>query len=567
MRNGLHWGDRVGREARQTERSRARARQDALLDMVRTLAGSLDEQHVCELAARHAVDLLGAPYARLRLREPDGTLRCVAAAGLVGPQTLGRTLPVDSVSGVALEQGLLNLPDAAAHPDWRPDLDWLAGRTRAYLGVALRRSEQSLGVLEVMGTARRRFSLSAEQLLVGLANAAAVAVDNARLYRAAQDEVVARRQAEERFQRLAEASFEAVVIHEQGVIREANLACRTLFGYEPGELIGRSVLELTPPESREEIARRIRTGSEEAYEAVGLRKDGSVFYGELRAKAIAYNGRRARVVSIRDVTDVVEQAARREGLLRDNARLYETAQSAIRLRDEVLATVAHDLRGPLTKIRLRAETLREQMDNGEAPSPEQISLDLCSIEAATVKLGQHVGELLQATRVQSERDLVLQRQPIDLACLVRAMASEHFGPAQNPPVVVDVEDTVVGWWDAARLERVVENLMANARAYSPADEPIRLVLRRDEDEGGDWAVLEVQDRGLGIPAGDLPHIGEPFYRGSNVRGRITGTGLGLAGCRRILEQHGGSLRLASLEGAGTTVTVRLPLSPEGITVG
>jgi signal transduction histidine kinase len=292
-----------------------------------------------------------------------------------------------------------------------------------------------------------------------------------------------------------------------------------------------------------------------------------VFHGELRAKTVAYNGRRARVVAIRDVSEAVEQAARREALAQDNARLYETAQAAIRLRDEVLATVAHDLRGPLTKIRLRAETLREQMDSGESPTPEQISLDLCLIEATAVKLGQHVGELLQATRVQSERDLVLQRQPIDLAWLVRRVATEQFGAADTSPVELDVQETVVGWWDAARLERVLENLMANARAYSPANEPIRLVLRRDEHEGGDWAVLEVQDRGLGIPAGDLPHIGEPFYRGSNVRGRITGTGLGLAGCRRILEQHGGSLRLASREGSGTTVTVRLPMAPDGIVVG
>jgi signal transduction histidine kinase len=69
----------------------------------------------------------------------------------------------------------------------------------------------------------------------------------------------------------------------------------------------------------------------------------------------------------------------------------------------------------------------------------------------------------------------------------------------------------------------------------------------------------VADTGLGIPAADLPHITERFYRARNVEGKLPGTGLGLAGVRQIVEQHGGSLSLESHEGLGTTVTVRLPL--------
>jgi signal transduction histidine kinase len=121
---------------------------------------------------------------------------------------------------------------------------------------------------------------------------------------------------------------------------------------------------------------------------------------------------------------------------------------------------------------------------------------------------------------------------------------------------------VVGYWDAARLERVVGNLLANARAYSPAGGPILVTVTREcTPDGSGWAVLRVEDHGVGIPAADLPHIGEPFYRASNVRGRLPGSGLGLSGCRRIVEQHGGTLRIDSREGAGTTVTVRVPLGP------
>jgi signal transduction histidine kinase len=72
-------------------------------------------------------------------------------------------------------------------------------------------------------------------------------------------------------------------------------------------------------------------------------------------------------------------------------------------------------------------------------------------------------------------------------------------------------------------------------------------------------VVRVRDRGLGIPAADLPYVFERFHRASNVSGQIGGTGLGLAGARHIVEQHGGSIGVESEEGRGTTVTVRLPL--------
>jgi signal transduction histidine kinase len=86
-------------------------------------------------------------------------------------------------------------------------------------------------------------------------------------------------------------------------------------------------------------------------------------------------------------------------------------------------------------------------------------------------------------------------------------------------------------------------------------------LGREAGPGGPWAVLAVRDEGVGIPAADLPHIFERFRRGSNVLGRVEGTGIGLASARAIVEQHGGSIAVESVEGEGSTFTVRLPLRP------
>jgi signal transduction histidine kinase len=116
---------------------------------------------------------------------------------------------------------------------------------------------------------------------------------------------------------------------------------------------------------------------------------------------------------------------------------------------------------------------------------------------------------------------------------------------------------LVGTWDRARLERVVENLLANALKFSPEGGRITLSLAREDHH----AVLRVRDQGLGIPPADLPHIFEWFRRGSNASGRIAGSGVGLPAARLIVAQHGGMIQAASTEGQGSTFTVVLPLDP------
>jgi signal transduction histidine kinase len=124
---------------------------------------------------------------------------------------------------------------------------------------------------------------------------------------------------------------------------------------------------------------------------------------------------------------------------------------------------------------------------------------------------------------------------------------------------------LVGVWDGERVERVLANLLSNATKYSPDGGVVRVVLARRTDVGGAWAVVRVEDHGVGIPAHDLPRVFERFHRGANVEGRIRGVGIGLAGAKQIVEQHGGTIALTSEEGLGTTVTVALPLEPDHAT--
>lgn len=106
--------------------------------------------------------------------------------------------------------------------------------------------------------------------------------------------------------------------------------------------------------------------------------------------------------------------------------------------------------------------------------------------------------------------------------------------------VAAMEPTLIGLWDRARLRRVIDNLLSNALKYSPDGGKVVLEIGRERTAVGVWVVLDVRDEGVGIPAADLSIVVERFRRGTNIVGRTSGSGIGLAGAKQIVEQHGGT---------------------------
>jgi signal transduction histidine kinase len=152
-----------------------------------------------------------------------------------------------------------------------------------------------------------------------------------------------------------------------------------------------------------------------------------------------------------------------------------------------------------------------------------------------------------------------------VVALARQVIDEQQHTTEQHQLRLDAQVTeLVGEWDAARLERLLANLVSNAVKYSPEGGEVTLTIRMETEAGEPWAVLTVQDRGVGIPATDLPHVFERFRRGRNVEGHIGGTGIGLAAVRQMVQQHGGQVTVESQEGCGTTVTVRLPLTAKPV---
>jgi PAS domain S-box-containing protein len=227
-----------------------------------------------------------------------------------------------------------------------------------------------------------------------------------------------------------------------------------------------------------------------------------------------------------------------------------------RQRDSLLSAAAHDLKSPLTSISGFTQLLRRTLQGDRPADPARVQQYLDRIEATTGRMSALITELLDTTVLQMNQPLQLATRPTDLVVLLQRVVSEEQAKTDHHQLVVHgTVERLVGQWDTDRLERVFANLLSNAVKYSPDDGSIMVTIGREDP----WAVVTVEDRGIGIPAADLPHIFERFWRGGNVSGEIAGTGIGLAGVKHIVDQHGGRVEVESRVGEGSRFTVWLPL--------
>jgi signal transduction histidine kinase len=246
------------------------------------------------------------------------------------------------------------------------------------------------------------------------------------------------------------------------------------------------------------------------------------------------------------------------GVLRDvtERRQFEEMQ------EEFLSSLAHDLKNPMTTVRGQTQLWLRRLSRGEAPDAERLETSLQGVEAAALRMTHLLDELADVMRLRAGHEIELQRHHTDLVDLARRSISELARTTDRHQIrLLPDQPKIFGEWDGPRVERVVVNLVGNAIKYSPAGGVIDVRATRSCDEAGCMAILSVTDPGVGIPADDMERIFERFQRAANVRS-IAGTGIGLSGVRRIVELHGGTISVESVEGKGSTFTVCLPLAED-----
>ncbi|CAN5488687.1 hypothetical protein BH24ACT4_BH24ACT4_05530 [soil metagenome] len=220
---------------------------------------------------------------------------------------------------------------------------------------------------------------------------------------------------------------------------------------------------------------------------------------------------------------------------------------------ELIATVSHELRSPLTSIKGFTSLLISRWDGIDEDRKlellEQIRLD-------ADRVIRMLTELLDISRLETGQ-LHLRTRPLDLAALARSVVDKvALHEPELDATVTFPEGFPEVTADADKLEQVLLNLVENAAKYAS---PVGLVVEGTVRDDGAGVAVSVTDRGEGIPAEDLPRVFERFFR--REEGRPTGTGLGLWITRGLVEAHGGEVVATSTEGEGSTFTVTLPLAP------
>lgn len=251
----------------------------------------------------------------------------------------------------------------------------------------------------------------------------------------------------------------------------------------------------------------------------------------------------------------------------ERARLYEAerqaraaAETTLHQRDQLFSLLSHDLKTPLTVIQGYANLLQRQFEKQDGAENGSIKRATSRIISAVEQMTSQIQELSDIAHLQLGQTITLNWARVDLVALVEQVIATCQATSEHHTIrLLKHCSTLIGEVDSARFTRVLNNLISNAIKYSPAGSEITVMLTTEEDEDGTQAVLSVQDQGMGIPAEDLPFIFEPFRRAKNAREKTIGTGLGLSSVQKIVERHGGTVTVQSQEGQGATFTVRLPL--------
>lgn len=221
-----------------------------------------------------------------------------------------------------------------------------------------------------------------------------------------------------------------------------------------------------------------------------------------------------------------------------------------RLKSEFVSMISHDFRTPLTSIQGFIDLLRH---SAESLTPEMQNRYFDKIEVAVGHLLHLLNEVLLIGSLDAQK---MQCQPtvtnLEQFCRELIESLQPNTSSQQPIQMICQGDCTQIRVDQTLLQQILSNLLSNAIKYSLSREPIQLRLSCQDDR----VILQVQDQGIGIPAGELPHVFDVFYRCSNVD-RIKGTGLGLTVVKKCVDIHQGEIRVDSQEGVGTTFTVIL----------
>ena len=250
-----------------------------------------------------------------------------------------------------------------------------------------------------------------------------------------------------------------------------------------------------------------------------------------------------------------QQVLALEAARREQEKTQAQLQHALRMRDEFMSMVAHEMRTPLNTLYLETQLRKMQLERGNmaAFGPEQLRHMLSRDDRQIQNIVRLIDDMLDVSRIRSGK-LSLRPGPLQLAGLLGRVVQD-LAPAAatvGSSIVLDAPTPVLGWWDDFRIEQIVVNLLTNALRYG-GGQPVVVMLAVMADS----VRVDVRDNGPGVAPQHQAKIFEPYERGVGSEAP-PGLGLGLYISRQLAEAHGGNLTVYSEAGAGAVFSLTLP---------
>jgi signal transduction histidine kinase len=326
-------------------------------------------------------------------------------------------------------------------------------------------------------------------------------------------------------------------------------------GLSPDSVAGTSLWEAFPAEVAAALAPRYQAALTGEYTSCELVHAGRTYQAQVLP--VGPTGAATGMVVMQDVTE----QRRAQGLALSEAALRATneqLEAVSRAKSDFLSVAAHELKTPVTSLRVFATLLIRQLDEGGTIDPERLRRALGMIDQQSDRLSRLISELLDVSRLEAGR-LGLSREIHDLMPIVQMTVEAARATTARHSIRVDGPSEMRAYVDSLRLEQVLTNLLDNAVKYSPDGGEVDVTV---DAPAPDAVRLVVRDHGIGISTEVRTRIFERFYRGDES-GPTSGMGLGLFICRQIVELHGGQIEAEPADGGGTRFVVTLPRNAAG----
>jgi PAS domain S-box-containing protein len=344
--------------------------------------------------------------------------------------------------------------------------------------------------------------------------------------------------------RLSEARFRVSLAGAKTVVYEQDASLRYRWGYSPLlplNFLGKTHEECYPADQAAVLTalkRRVLDGESVCEELIVNMGGESRCLREALEPIRDHTGKVTGVIG--SATDITEERHTQRQL-----------RDALAFRDRMIGVLGHDLRNPLTAIRMGAAAVLRQPE-----LPHDVRKKLQVVHRATGRMTEMIETLLDFARVEALGRLPLSPVPTDLGERAREVVDEARAAWPERAVELETRGDLRGQWDPARVEQAMSNLIANALQHGAPGKPVHVSVA----DVATAVAVEVRNEGAPIPADLMPVVFEPFSRGTSDTSP-QGLGLGLYVVKQIVVAHGGTIDVVSSADSGTSFTLLLPRNP------